>query len=75
MPEYWGQGFAFEAAKALLVWGWGTLDVDSIIAVTQSANERSLRLLERLGFASDTEFEEYGELQTQMRAMRPSRGL
>ena len=72
LPEYWGQGFAFEASEELLAWGWSTLDVDSIIAVTQTTNERSLRLLSSLGFVLDREFEEYGEPQTQMRLSRPS---
>ncbi len=43
-----------------------------VAILTQVANERSLQLLDRLGFAPDTEFEEYGEPQTQVRLLRPS---
>jgi RimJ/RimL family protein N-acetyltransferase len=72
LPEYWGKGLAHEAAEALLKWGWDSLDINSIIAVTQSENRRSLRLLRRLGFAPDRDFEEHGALQTQMRLPRPA---
>jgi RimJ/RimL family protein N-acetyltransferase len=71
LPEHWGMGLAFEAAEALLSWGWGADDVDSIIAVTHSSNERSRRLLTRLGFAADCEFVEDGEPQIQVRLLRP----
>lgn len=72
LPEFWGRGLASEAAAALLRWGWENLAVPSIIAVTQSANERSLRLLAKLGFSPEVEFEEYGNNQTQMRLWRPN---
>ncbi len=71
MPEFWGQGLAFEGSAAILEWGWGHFQTDTIIAVTQTANTRSLRLLERLEFVADTTFEEYGEPQTQMQLVRP----
>ncbi len=72
IPEFWGEGLAFEASLALVEWGWDHYQVDVIIAVTQTANARSLRLLGRLGFVADTEFEEYGEPQTQVRLVRPT---
>jgi len=71
LPEHWGIGLAFEAAEALLSWGWMAYGVGSIIAVTQSSNERSRRLLARLGFTADCEFSEHGEPQIQMRLSRP----
>ena len=72
LPEYWGRGLAFEAAEALLNWGWKSPDITSIIAVTQSSNDPSLRLLTRLGFEFDSNFDEYGRAQTQMRLSRPT---
>ncbi len=72
VPEFWGKGLAFEASVAMLEWGWDHYQTNAIIAVTQTANARSLRLLDRLGFKPDTEFEEYGEPQTQVRLVRPS---
>lgn len=71
LPEFWGHGYALEAAEALLAWGWENLSVDSLIAVTHSLNGRSLSLLERLGFVPDGEFDEEGEPQTRLRVDRP----
>jgi RimJ/RimL family protein N-acetyltransferase len=47
--EYWGQGYAREAAQASLDWGWAHLDVPSIAAITSVDNFRSWGLMERLG--------------------------
>ncbi len=46
-----GQGFATEAAAACLEWAWDHLDVRRIVAITVPANERSWRVMERLGMA------------------------
>ena len=47
----WGQGYAWEAARACLDWGWSNLAVSSIITFTVAANTRSRRLMDRLGMA------------------------
>lgn len=47
--EAWGKGYAYEAARASLAWGWANLDVPSIAAITVPANVRSWGLMERLG--------------------------
>ena len=44
-----GQGYATEAAAACLRWAWANLDVARIVAITVPANERSWRVMERLG--------------------------
>jgi RimJ/RimL family protein N-acetyltransferase len=72
LAEHWGSGLATEAVAAVLSWAWGDTDEQAIIAVTQTANERSLRLLDRLGFVADREFEEFGARQSQLRLARPS---
>lgn len=72
VPSAWGQGYASEACAAVLGWAWSTTDVDRIIAVTQSANERSIALLERLGFAERERFEEFGAEQCLFELGRPS---
>ena len=72
LPSSWGSGFATEAVAAMLAWVWQHTDDASVIAVTQTANERSLRLLRRLGFEPDREFEQYGEPQSQLRLARPA---
>ena len=48
--EYWGQGYASEAARAVLEYGRSELGLDRIIAMADAANEASVRVLEKLGF-------------------------
>jgi RimJ/RimL family protein N-acetyltransferase len=64
LPEAWGKGFGQEAVSALVEWGFSHLGVERIIAVTQSANTNSRRLLEAIGMTAREEFEEHGEWQT-----------
>lgn len=49
LPAYWGQGYALEAARAVLEHGRATLKLRRIVAFTAPDNERSGRLLERIG--------------------------
>lgn len=49
LPPYRRQGFAFEAAQAMLTYGHATLGVQKIVGLTSVANPESIRLLERLG--------------------------
>jgi RimJ/RimL family protein N-acetyltransferase len=71
LPEHWGRGLAIEAIGAALDWVWDATEDEAVVAVTQTANLSSLRLLARLGFESDLEFEEFGAPQTQLRLRRP----
>ena len=48
-PEYWGQGYATEAARLALEDGFGRLGLKEIVAFTVPANRRSWRVMERLG--------------------------
>lgn len=47
---YWGQGFASEAAEAVLAYYFKTSENDAISASYMLENQRSARLLMRLGF-------------------------
>ena len=47
--EEWGKGFALEAGRASLRYGFGTLGVDSVAGITLGGNSRSRAVLERLG--------------------------
>jgi RimJ/RimL family protein N-acetyltransferase len=67
----WRRGFAREAMTAFLGWMWRGTDSSSVIAVTQSANVPSCRLLDRLDFQFEREFVEFGEPQSQYRCKRP----
>jgi len=46
----WGQGFAFEAMQAIVVYGLGTLGLERLWARCHAGNQASVKLLERLGF-------------------------
>jgi RimJ/RimL family protein N-acetyltransferase len=51
----WGKGYATEAATAAL--GRGLQEVDSIVSLTALTNERSWRVMERIGMRRDREFD------------------
>jgi ribosomal-protein-alanine N-acetyltransferase len=53
LPEYWSQGYALEAARAVLAHARDALGLRRILAITTRDNEPSMRLLGRLGFRSD----------------------
>lgn len=50
LPEFEGQGYAFEAASAVLAHARSKLHLDPILAVTAFRNPRSVKLLTKLGF-------------------------
>lgn len=49
LPEYWGSGYAFEAAAAVLDHGHRRFGLKRIVAITSLHNESSIRLLGRMG--------------------------
>ena len=51
--ESWGQGYATEAANALLDWAFETLDLHRVQAETDTRNLASARVLEKLGFVRE----------------------
>lgn len=50
LPKYWSKGYANEAAKATLDFGWHTVGLKRIVAITDPTNTPSNRVLEKLGF-------------------------
>lgn len=48
-PEHWGQGYASEAARAMVGFGFSQLGLHRIWARCLADNDRSARVLERLG--------------------------
>jgi RimJ/RimL family protein N-acetyltransferase len=50
---YWGKGYATEAARAALDYGFEKLGLEEIVALTVPANWRSRRVMERLGMNRD----------------------
>ncbi len=49
LPEYCGQGYALEAAQAVLGYGNRVLGLRPLAAITHPDNRRSIALLDRLG--------------------------
>lgn len=49
LPPYWSNGYAREAAAAVLEHGRDALGLARVVAITSPDNERSIALLERLG--------------------------
>jgi [ribosomal protein S5]-alanine N-acetyltransferase len=48
--EYWGQGFASEAARAFVKFGFDELNLARIVTSVQVENTASVRVLEKIGF-------------------------
>jgi RimJ/RimL family protein N-acetyltransferase len=51
--EYWGRGYATEAATEALTFGFQTLSLREIVSFTVPANVRSRRVMERIGMVHD----------------------
>ena len=52
---HWGNGYATEAARAAIEWGWRELDVNRIVSVIVADNERSTAVARRLGMTDSGE--------------------
>jgi RimJ/RimL family protein N-acetyltransferase len=62
MSEYWGQGYATEASKAVIHYGFNTLNLVKIIAMVLPANIASVNVLKKLDFKFENDIDEDGEL-------------
>ncbi|HEY4887474.1 MAG TPA: GNAT family N-acetyltransferase [Candidatus Dormibacteraeota bacterium] len=51
--DYWGRGFATEAARAAVADGFTRVGLSEIVSFTVQANLRSTRVMERLGMTHD----------------------
>jgi RimJ/RimL family protein N-acetyltransferase len=51
--EHWGRGYATEAARAAVDFGFRELALDQIVSFTAPVNTRSRRVMERLGMTRD----------------------
>jgi len=50
---WWGAGYATEAARACLIFGFATLGLAQIVSFTTTQNVRSRGVMERLGMTHD----------------------
>jgi ribosomal-protein-alanine N-acetyltransferase len=62
---HWGNGYATEAAGAVLRFAFDVLPVDSLFALIQPGNLPSIRVAERLAFqrAGDVEYKQCGTVE------------
>ena len=51
--EYWGQGYATEGGRAALVFGFERLHLPEVVSFTVPENDRSRRVMERIGMAHE----------------------
>jgi [ribosomal protein S5]-alanine N-acetyltransferase len=49
LPQCWGKGYAFEAAAAILHFGYSKLQLKRIVGLTSASNAASIKILTRLG--------------------------
>lgn len=64
LPRYWGRGLARETVAAALAGGLDHLGVDTMLAETQVANERSIALLGAIGFTEQARATRFGAVQS-----------
>lgn len=53
LSKYWGQGYAYEAAHATMAYGVEELGFRRIVGFTSLDNEKSARLLQKLGMKDE----------------------
>ncbi len=57
-PEYWGRGFMYETINRLVRFGFKEMNLHSIEANVNPLNERSQKVLRRVGFKKEAYFRE-----------------
>ncbi|HET6472915.1 MAG TPA: GNAT family N-acetyltransferase [Pseudomonadales bacterium] len=59
-PMYWGEGLVAEAAQEVLKFGFESCAFDRVIAATDTPNQQSVRVLQKLGMTFDCRREFHG---------------
>ena len=73
-PQFCGQGFAGEAVLASMDYGFNTLKIETIIAITQTANIKSCQLLKKIGMKHINSFERFNATQSWFELTKKSNG-
>jgi RimJ/RimL family protein N-acetyltransferase len=50
LPKFWGKGYAYESAFAVMAYGKRTFGLNRLVAITSPENYSTAKLLEKLGF-------------------------
>jgi RimJ/RimL family protein N-acetyltransferase len=53
LPKFWAKGYAYESASAVMEYAKNVLKLQRIVAITSPDNDRSGKLLEKLGLRFD----------------------
>jgi ribosomal-protein-alanine N-acetyltransferase len=64
LPRFWNKGYAIESIEAVLKLVKEKRNMIRLIAETQSANTRSIKLLEKIGMTFDKELIRFSEKQS-----------
>lgn len=70
LPEFWGLGYAREVVTSVINYGFSELDLDEIVAETQTRNTASCSLLHKVGMTRVGQLERFGEEQSTFRLCR-----
>ncbi|WP_331459319.1 GNAT family N-acetyltransferase [Paenibacillus sp. FJAT-27812] len=57
--RYWGKGLMFEAMKVVIDFGFSKMGLTIVDATVEPENERSIRLLRKLGFEREIELRDH----------------
>ncbi|MDP6706298.1 MAG: GNAT family N-acetyltransferase [Alphaproteobacteria bacterium] len=57
VPEVWGRGLGSEAGRVALDWGFEVARLETVYAVARADNRRSRRVMEKLGFRFEKEWD------------------
>lgn len=60
LPEYWGKGYATEAASACIKYGFEKLGLEEIIALAAADNKASVVVMDRIGMKPFEELDNNG---------------
>lgn len=63
---FWSNGYATEAAQAVIQYGFHALKIPTIYAVTRPENQRSIRVTQRLGMIPLGRTKEYYGVETEL---------
>lgn len=60
--KHWGKGYATETSRAIIDYGFDQLNLDVLYAITHPENEKSIHVLNKLGFQFVETFDYEGDL-------------
>jgi ribosomal-protein-alanine N-acetyltransferase len=72
--DWWGRGYATEAASAWLSCAFGTLGIHEVVALAEPANVASMHVLEKLGMRRAGERIAFGRPHAVFRTQMAPRG-